>query len=70
MEHVDTSDRVCRSTENPEQIFVDKIFQKDFNYAVVSRALTKAGDINAFMENLEKKNFILKKEVRSGLINL
>merc|ERR1711997_825640 len=37
--------------------------RKDFNYAVVSRGLTKAEDKNAFMENLEQKNFIVKKEV-------
>ena len=68
MEHVDTSNRVGCYKENPEQVvFADEMFQKDFNYAVVSRGLTKAEDKNAFMENLQQKNFIVKKEVRINI---
>ena len=63
MEHVDTSNRVGFYKETPMQVvFDDEMFQKDFNYAVVSRGLTKAEDKNAFMENLQQKNFIVKKE--------
>ena len=35
----------------------------------MSRGLIKAEDKNAFMENLEQKNFIVKKEVRAEINN-
>ena len=47
--------------------WLDDIFQEDYNYAVLSGDLPKEEDREAFLENLELQDFIVKKEVR-GLI--
>lgn len=52
--------------------------RRDFNYAVVSRGLTNPEEKKAFVENVEQKDFIVKKEVfhyktspvRTFLLNL